>query len=382
MIYFDNAATTWPKPKEVRSAVACALDEYGANPGRGSYEMALKAARLVFETRSELAALFNIKTPNRVVFTVNATESMNLALKGFLKPGDHVVFTSMEHNAAYRPLKALEKQGIALTIVNAGSDGTIDPKMVSRAVQPNTVLLAVTHVSNVTGTILPVADFGEITHRKNIKLLVDCAQSAGFLDIDVEAQGIDLLAFPGHKGLYGPTGTGGLFIGEGIDLCTLKEGGTGSQSHSWEQPDILPDKFESGTLNTLGIAGLAAGIGFLKSKGIKNIREHEWALTERFLEGLAGMEKVVVYGPDKGTFRAPVVSFNIRNADPGEVSFMLDKMYNIGVRSGFHCAPLAHKTIGTEKTGTVRFSFGVFNTIEEIDAGLSAIEEIIKELEN
>ncbi|MDD2496559.1 MAG: aminotransferase class V-fold PLP-dependent enzyme [Desulfitobacteriaceae bacterium] len=381
MIYFDNAATTWPKPSEVKKAIASALDEYGANPGRGSYEMALKVSRLIFETRAELASLFNIKKPERIVFTANATESTNLALKGFLNPGDHVIFTSLEHNAIYRPLKALEKRGVKLTMVQAESDGTVHPEMIARAVRSETVLLAVSHVSNVTGTILPIEEFAQIVRLKNIKMLVDVAQSAGFLDIDVEKQGIDLLAFPGHKGLYGPTGIGGLYIGEGINLTPLKEGGTGSKSQSWEQPDTLPDRFESGTINTLGIAGLRAGVEFLKSKDVKNIREHEWNLTKRFLRGLTQIEQVVVYGPKTDVFRAPVVSFNIKNCDPGEVSFMLDKMFGIAARSGFHCAPLTHRTIGTEETGTIRFSFGNFNTIEEIDAGLDAIKEIVKELE-
>lgn len=381
MIYFDNAATTWPKPSGVKKAIATALDEYGANPGRGSYKMALKVSRLIFETRSALASLFNIKRPERMVFTANATEATNLALKGFLSPGDHVIFTSIEHNAIYRPLKALEKRGVKLTMVQAEPDGTVYPEMIARAVRRETALLAVAHVSNVTGTILPIEEFAQIVRPQNIKVLVDIAQSAGFLDIDVEKQGIDLLAFPGHKGLYGPTGTGGLYIGEGITLSPLKEGGTGSKSQSWEQPDSLPDRFESGTINTLGIAGLMAGIEFLQNEGIKNIREHEWDLTKRFCRGLTEIEQVKVYGPKPDVFRAPVVSFNIKNCDSGEVSFMLDKMFGIAARSGFHCAPLTHRTIGTEKTGTVRFSFGSFNTIEEIDAGLDAIKEIVKELE-
>ncbi|MGI6066833.1 MAG: aminotransferase class V-fold PLP-dependent enzyme [Bacillota bacterium] len=381
MIYFDNAATTWPKPIEVKKAIASALDEYGANPGRGSYDMALKTSRLIFETRVELAALFNIKKPERIIFTANDTEAINLALKGFLNPGDHVIFTSLEHNAIYRPLKALEKQGVSLTMVQAEPDGTVFPEMIARAMRNETTLLAVSHVSNVTGTILPIENFAQIVRPKNIKVLVDAAQSAGFLDIDVEKQGIDLLAFPGHKGLYGPTGIGGLYIGEGINLRPLKEGGTGSKSNSWEQPDTLPDRFESGTINTLGIAGLRAGIEFLKNKGIKKIREHEWNLTKKFLQGLAEVEQVVVYGPKADAFRAPVVSCNIRNCDPGEISFMLDKMFSIATRSGFHCAPLTHRTIGTKDSGTIRFSFGAFNTEKEIDVGLDAVKEIINKLE-
>lgn len=382
MIYFDNAATTWPKPPVVKEAVGTALDIYGANPGRGSYDMALKVSRLVFETRAELASLFKISDPGRVIFTANATEALNLALKGFLHTGDHAVFTSMEHNSVYRPLKALEKQGVSISMVEALSDGTVTPEMVRGKMRPGTALLVVNHISNVTGTIQPIESFGQIAKEYGARFLVDAAQSAGFLDIDVEKQGIDFLAFPGHKGLYGPAGTGGLYVGENINMDPLKEGGTGSKSHSWEQPEMLPDRYESGTLNTLGIAGLKAGLAFLKSRGLAAIREHEWLLTQRFLRGLADMKGVQLYGPPPEVFRAPVVSFNIGRSDPGEIAFMLDKMFDIAARAGFHCAPLAHRTIGTQELGTLRVSFGIFNKTEEIDTCLLALQEIIKELEN
>lgn len=381
MIYFDNAATTWPKPDEVKIAVASALDVYGANPGRGSYRMALKSSRLVFETRLELAGFFNAPDPSRMIFTANATEALNLALKGFLKTGDHVVFTSMEHNAVFRPLKALEKEGVSLTMVAADDQGRISPESVRAAFRPTTTLLVVNHISNVTGTIQPIDIFGQLAREHGVRLLVDAAQSAGFMEIDVQKQGIDLLAFPGHKGLYGPTGTGGLYIGKDVELRPIKEGGTGSKSHDWEQPDMLPDRFESGTLNTLGIAGLQAGLEFVKSKGIATIRAHEWALTETFLRGLERLKGLTIYGPPIEVVRAPVVSLNVNQRDPGEIAFMLDQMYEIATRSGYHCAPLAHQTIGTEKTGTLRFSFGYFNTLAEIQTGLAALEEIIRELE-
>lgn len=380
MIYFDNAATTWPKPDMVKAAIIEALDKYGANPGRGSYEMALNVSRLIFETRLELASFFNIQTPNRIVFTKNATESLNIALKGFLRSGDHVVFTSMEHNAVYRPLKVLEQQGVKLSLVKANSDGTITPDMIEKMIIPETKLVVITHASNVTGSIMPLQEIGDLVKPKQIKLLVDCAQSAGFLDIDVQKQKIDMLAFPGHKSLYGPTGIGGLYIGNDIELQPLYQGGTGSLSHSWEQPTVLPDQFESGTLNTMGIAGLRAGIKFIKQEGLNKIREHEEKLTKKFLKGLTKYENIKVYGPDFKIDRAPVVSINIGNNDPGEIAFMLDKVYGIGVRSGFHCAPLAHETIGTENQGTVRFSFGYFNTEKEIDLALDAIGEIVKEV--
>ena len=381
MIYFDNAATTWPKPPEVKTAVAAALDIYGANPGRGSYEMALRSSRLVFETRSELAEFFNAPDPSRMIFTANATEAMNLALHGFLKPGDHAVFTGMEHNAVYRPLKALEQMGVALTMAAADACGLVHPENIHQAFRPETKLLVVNHISNVTGTIQPLDSFAQLAREHGVRLLVDAAQSAGFMEIDVQKQGIDLLAFPGHKGLYGPPGTGGLYISPEIELEPIIQGGTGSKSHSWEQPRMLPDRFESGSLNTLGIAGLKAGLDFVSSRGIKNIRDHEWSLTSSFLNGLNQLPQVTVYGPPPEIFRAPVVSLNIEQRDPGEISFMLDKMYGIATRSGFHCAPLAHQAIGTAERGTVRFSFAYYNTLAEIQTGLSALREIIRELE-
>ncbi|ADL08980.1 aminotransferase class V-fold PLP-dependent enzyme [Thermosediminibacter oceani] len=376
MIYFDNAATTWPKPEEVYRAVEDAMRNFGGNPGRSGHRMALAAARLVYEARETLAEFFNAESPTNIVFTMNATDALNTAIKGVLKPGDHVITTSMEHNSVARPIFALTKSGVEWDIVRCGTDGSLDPDDVVKAIKPNTRLIAITHASNVTGTIMPVGEIGKIARERGILLLVDAAQSAGVLDIDVQGMNIDLLAFPGHKGLYGPQGTGGLYVREGLQLTPIRQGGTGSFSEELEQPEILPDRLECGTLNTPGIAGLAAGVDFVKKKGLKNIRYHEEQLTQRFLEGLKEIDGVTVYGPEKAADRCAVISLNFNNLDSAELAYLLDSRFDIQVRPGLHCSPLAHRTLGTEDRGTVRFSFSVFNTVEEIDRALEALREI------
>lgn len=380
MIYFDNAATSFPKPEIVYDRIMEVMKEYGANPGRAGHKMALRAGRDIYETREMVSKLFNIKNPMNVIFTFNCTDSLNLGIKGILKPGDHVVTTSMEHNSVLRPLKHLEKEGIEVTIVQGDSKGRIDPLDIEKAIKSNTKMIITVHVSNLTGTILPIKEIGSIAKKHGIIYLVDGAQSAGVYDIDVEEMNIDLLAFPGHKGLLGPQGTGGLYIREGLELKELKEGGTGSVSDILYQPDVLPDKYESGTPNAPGIIGLGEGIKYILETGIDNIRKKEEELTAHFIEELQKIDGIKIYGPLNVKEQGAVVTINIRDEDSSEISYILDEEYDIYVRSGLHCAPLAHKTIGSFKQGAIRFSFGPFNTHEEIDLGIKAIKQISKEI--
>ena len=375
MIYFDNAATSWPKPEEVYREVEKVLRNCG-NPGRGGHKMALESGRVIFEARQEICSIFNIKDPMRVVFTSNTTEALNIALKGILKEGDHVITSSMEHNSMIRPLMALKEKGIEVTIVKANEEGKIDPEDIKEAITTKTKMIAITHASNVTGTIMPIEEIGNIAREMNLIFLVDAAQTAGILPIDVEKQNIDLLAFPGHKGLYGPQGTGGLYVRKSIEILPLEEGGTGSKSESMYQPDLMPDKLESGTPNTPGIAGLKEGVKFVKSVGIKNIYQQEKRLTKILIEGLKEIKGVKIYGPQKVEERVGVVSITLKDSDVGEISYILDRDFDIATRAGLHCAPLAHSTIGTLKTGTLRFGIGYFNTEEEVEKAIKAIEII------
>ncbi len=380
MIYLDNAATTWPKPEETIIAMEECMRNAGANPGRGGHKMALDAGRTILQTRESVAKLFNVNDPIRIVFTGNATESLNLALKGFLKPGDHVITSSMEHNAVARPLYVLQRRGVEVTEIRCSPQGVLDPREVAKAVKKNTSAIIIIHASNVVGTIMPIEEIGRISREKGICFMVDAAQTAGLLDIDVEKMNIDLLAFTGHKSLYGPQGTGGLYVREGIQMEPLMEGGTGSSSESLEQPESLPDKFESGTPNTPGIAGLGAGVKFINSKGLAQIRKHEQELVDRFLEGLKQIKGIEIYGLVDPSRQVPVVALNLKGQDSSETAFILDKAFGIACRSGLHCSPAAHKTIGTISRGVVRFSFSIFNTMAEIDYTLKALEETAAEL--
>ena len=385
IIYLDNAATSWPKPETVYQAVDAFNRRLGASPGRGSHSRTLEAGLLLLSTRQALGRLFNVADCSRIIFTANATESLNLALKGILSPGDHVITSSMEHNAAARPLHALERSGVFLTIVPCAPDGGLDPQDIENAIQVNTRLICLLHASNLTGTIMPIAEVGAIACRHGVLFLVDAAQTAGILPIDVMQQQIDLLAFTGHKGLFGPQGTGGLYIGPGLDVRPLKEGGTGSLSEQLDQPDFLPDKYESGTPNTPGIAGLGAGVQFVMETGLEQIRRHEQQLSQMLIDGLreigaapAGGHPggaVTVYGHQDSSRRLAVVSFNVEGMDCGEVSFALDQE-GIVARSGLHCAPLAHRTIGTGRRGACRFSPGFFNTPGEIEQAIRAVHSI------
>lgn len=378
IIYFDNAATSWPNPPEVNAAMQKYMRKIGANPGRSGHRLSVAAARIIFDTREKLAQLFNVDDPLRIVMTKNATEGLNIAIQGLLKPGDHVITSSMEHNSVMRPLRAMESKGVELTVVPCDSLGLIDPAQISAAIQENTKAIFFTHASNVTGTVMPVADIGRIARKHGLVFCVDAAQTAGCCPIDVKEMNIDLLAFTGHKSLFGPSGTGGLYIRDGLEkrIEPLCVGGTGSRSEVEEQPDFMPDRYEAGTPNTVGIAGLQAGVDFVLSEGIAQIKKKEEELVQTFMEGVKDLAGMTIYGQIDSQKQTPVVSFNIAGMDPAAVALELDECFNIMARSGIHCAPSAHKTIGTYPQGTVRFSFSYFNTQEQIARAVEAIKKI------
>lgn len=379
MIYLDNAATTFPKPESVYAKMDDCMRNYCANPGRSGHKMAMESARVVEETRDIIAKLFNIKNPMDVVYTFNATDSLNLAIKGFLKPGDHVITTTMEHNSVLRPIMELENIGVEHTFVQADEEGRVDPKDVETAIKDNTKLIAIIHASNVTGTLIDIETIGKIAKNHGITYLVDASQSAGIYDIDVDKLNIDMLAMPGHKGLLGPQGTGVLYVNNKIRLHSQREGGTGSKSEEIIQPDLYPDKYESGTHNTPGIVGLGAGVEFLLETGLDNIRKHEEELSQYMIDEILKIDGVKLYGPKSAKERAAVIAVNIKDLDSGEVTFRLDREFGIATRSGIHCAPLAHKSIGTLKQGAVRFSLGYFTTKEEVEEAIKAIKVIASE---
>ncbi|MGO4539124.1 aminotransferase class V-fold PLP-dependent enzyme [Paenibacillus sp. 2TAB19] len=379
LIYLDHAATSWPKPPQVTDAVVQAMLHDAANPGRGSHAMAVRASRVLFDTRKQLAKLFNIKNPNDIAFASNTTMALNMAIKGWVKPGDHVITTSVEHNSVRRPLYYLEQTiGIEVTYVEGDERGNINIDDVAAAIQSNTTLVVANHSSNLLGTIIPIDKIAELTKSKGIKLLVDAAQSAGILPVDVRGMGIDLLAFPGHKGLLGPQGTGGLYIDPEVDLVPLLHGGTGSQSEAREQPQVRPDRYEAGTQNTPGLAGLRAGVQYVLNETVQNIHTKEWTLAQRMMEGLSTVPGLKLLGPKLGEQRTGIVAFIIDGIDPSELSFILDQHYSIAVRAGFHCTPLAHACAGTTSTGAIRASVGLFTTEDEVDALTNAMTEITK----
>jgi cysteine desulfurase/selenocysteine lyase len=381
MIYLDNAATSWPKPPEVLRAMNEFLELAGGNPGRSGHRLSVEAGRIVFGARQAVADLFNADDPSRVVFTLNATYALNLALRGLLRPVDRVVCSGIEHNSVMRPLRALECQGVELTVVPCAPDGSLDPAELARAVLPGTRLVVLVHASNVIGTILPVGEAAAIAHAAGALLLVDAAQTAGVLPIDVQALGIDLLAFTGHKGLLGPPGTGGLVIGQRVDTAEMEplaRGGTGSQSQRQEQPDYLPDRYEAGTPNGVGIAGLAAGIRFLTQRGVESIRAEEMAAARALSEGLAEVSGIEVYGPADMERRTAVVSFTVAGRRVSEIGQRLDEEFDVLSRVGLHCAPAAHQTIGTFPKGTVRLAPGVFTTMDDIRRAVEGVREIAK----
>ncbi|WP_319416982.1 aminotransferase class V-fold PLP-dependent enzyme [Marispirochaeta aestuarii] len=379
MIYLDNAATSFPKPAGTAQAVYDFLTRTGANPGRSAHGLSLEAARIVYEAREALNHFFSGPDPLRVIFTHNATYGLNMALKGILKPGSRVITTGMEHNAVMRPLRSLEKEGIELAVVPCGRDGTLDPADLKKALRQKADVVVMSAASNVTGTIMPVGEVGTIVREKGSVFLVDSAQAGGVLPLDMEKDKIDLLAFTGHKSLYGPPGTGGLIFGSRIretEVSPLIEGGTGSRSETEEQPQFLPDRFESGTCNAAGIAGLRAGLQWLLERGREVILKEEQRQSARLAEGLSGIPGLVLYGPADASMRTGVLSFTLEGHEVSELGEVLDTDYGILIRVGLHCAPLAHRTIGTFPSGTVRMSVGAFTGDEDIDAAVRAVESL------
>ncbi len=376
MIYLDNAATTYPKPEVVYESIMDCMKNYGANPGRAGHKLAMRAGREIYDARENIAKLFNVDNPMNIIFTTSATDSLNLAIKGCVQEGDHIITTSIEHNSVIRPIKSLEKYGVENTIVKCDKEGFLNIKDLEKAIRPNTKLIVTTHASNVCGTLVDIEAVGNVAKANNILYLVDASQTAGVYDIDVKKINVDMIAAPGHKCLMGPQGTGILYIREGLSIYVLKEGGTGSRSEDLFQPELTPDKYESGTHNTPGIAGLNAGVKFILSQGIDNIRTKEEELCEYMLKRLEEVPNIIIYGPRDSKKRTAVISINIGNMDSGEITYLLDDEYDIATRSGIHCSPLAHKTIGTLEQGCVRFSLGIFNTKEEIDKAIEALKEI------
>ncbi len=379
MIYLDNAATSFPKPPTVPEAIVDFMTLVGANPGRSAHRLSVEAERIRYGTREAVAALFNHPDPQRVVFTPNITAAINLVLLGMVGPGDRVVVTGMEHNSVMRPLRFLERCGATVDLVETAPDGTIDPADVGRALARPARLVCTLHASNVIGTIVPIGEIGRICRDRGVPYLVDAAQTAGSVPIDLGTDAVDMLAFTGHKGLLGPTGTGGLVLSAEFEeklIEPLTFGGTGSRSEREYQPEFLPDRFESGTPNIAGIAGLFAGIDYIRKRGIADIRAHESGLTRRLIDGLNAIGNITVYGTADTDRRTAAVSFRIIGVDNGVVVRRLSEEFDIMCRAGLHCGPRAHKTFGTFPEGTVRLSAGPFNTEADIDAALSAVAAI------
>ncbi|MEW5785972.1 MAG: aminotransferase class V-fold PLP-dependent enzyme [Bacillota bacterium] len=376
-LYFDNAATSWPKPEAVYGAAEQYLRLACGNPGRSGYTRTLEADRLVYRTRAALASLLNAPDPGRIVFTLNATDALNLALKGLLEPGDHVLFTAMEHNSVLRPLGGLRRAGlINTTVIPCSEIGDPDLNFMEKSFQPNTRLLVINHASNVSGTIAPLDEMIESAHRHGVMVLVDAAQTVGTLPLDVTGSGIDLLAFTGHKGLFGPAGTGGLYVRGGLDLKPLREGGTGSHSEMDLHPETMPERLEAGTLNSPGLAGLLEGVNFISETGVLSIREHETALRARLHAKLREIPGVTVYGPAESSRCVSVISFTLAGIDCGEIGHILESSFDILCRTGLHCAPLAHQALGTFPQGTVRLSPGYFTQPDDVDYLLDAVTQI------
>lgn len=378
--YFDNSATSNPKPKAVLEKVQEALIYFNGNPGRSGYKKAVEIDRAIYNVRVKIAEFFNIKDPLKIAFTSNASESLNFAVKGAGLSDCHIISSVLEHNSVLRPLHYLrDEKNVSLSFVSPHKDSEDFLKEIKSLINEKTKAVVLNHISNVTGYITDIEAVGKLCREKNLLFIVDASQSAGFLKIDVEKFNIDILCFTGHKSLFGIQGTGGIYVREGISLNPLLEGGTGSFSKLPRQPKRMPELLECGTLNTPGILSLGAGIDFINSVGLENIKNHEYALTKRFIDKISEIKNITIYGY-KDIFRGAVVSLNIKNISSSDLSAVLDEEFNICTRSGFHCAPLAHKFYDTYETGMVRFSFGYFNTAEEIDYAAEALKEICSEL--
>ena len=376
-IYLDNAATSFPKPKEVATAVYDFMVNNGTSSGRGSYKKAMQSDYIVYECRKLIGKLFNFDNPKKVVFTSNVTDSLNIAMRGILKENDHVITSSLEHNAVWRCLKTLERDiNIKIDTVECSKDGITIPQDIKKYIKKDTALIVFTQASNVLGTIQPIREIGAIAREHNIPFLVDSAQSAGAMKIDVKEDNIDILAFTGHKSLLGPMGTGGLIINTDIDIKPLKAGGTGGDSAYEYQPDYYPNHLETGTSNVSGIAGLREAIKFLNKEGIENIHNKEKELTKYALEKLETVKDIEIYGPKDCEKMLSVISFNIKDKRPEDVGSILDQKYDIMLRAGLHCAPTAHSVIGTKERGTLRIGLGYFNEKEDIDKLVEALNNL------
>lgn len=382
-IYLDNASTTFPKPKQVTEAMYQYMTQVGSNISRGGYSSAYRTEEFVYETRQNLADLFNATDCKNVIFTKNITESLNVILKGFLKPGDHVITSSMEHNAVMRPLVQLREKGVSFTRVPCNVDGTMDIKKLEPCLQQNTKMIVMTNASNVCGTVLPIKEVGRFCHEHDLKFVVDTAQTAGVNAVDMQEMYIDALAFTGHKGLLGPQGIGGFILQEDMidKIEPLISGGTGSISHTEQVPRFMPDRFEAGTMNLPGIIGLNAGLNWLKDITMEKIKEHELNLTKYFIDGIISLddENIQIAGKKDISGRMGVVSIFIKNKEMAQIAYELDEKYGIMTRVGLHCAPSAHKTLGTYPKGTIRFSFGWWNTKEDIDVAIDALANLTKD---
>ena len=376
-IYLDNAATSFPKPKEVATAVYDFMVNNGTSSGRGSYKKAMQSDYIVYECRKLIGKLFNFDNPKKVVFTSNVTDSLNIAMRGILKENDHVITSSLEHNAVWRCLKTLERDiNIKIDTVECSKDGITNPQDIKKYIKKDTALIVFTQASNVLGTIQPTTEIGATAREHNIPFLVDSAQSAGAMKIDVKEDNIDILAFTGHKSLLGPMGTGGLIINTDIDIKPLKAGGTGGDSAYEYQPDYYPNHLETGTSNVSGIAGLREAIKFLNKEGIENIHNKEKELTKYALEKLETVKDIEIYGPKDCEKMLSVISFNIKDKRPEDVGSILDQKYDIMLRAGLHCAPTAHSVIGTKERGTLRIGLGYFNEKEDIDKLVEALNNL------
>ena len=375
MIYFDNAATTMHKPEPVIHAVVQAMNFLG-NAGRGAHEASLDASRNIYGVRERISEFFHGEDPSRIAFTSNSTESLNTAIKGILDPGDHVVTTVLEHNSVLRPLYEMQEKGVEVTILSCDEYGMVYPEDFAAAVRPNTKAFICTHGSNLTGNVPDIRQIGKIARDRGIRFVVDASQTAGVFDIDVQKMNIDILCFTGHKGLLGPQGTGGMYVRTGVNVRPLKSGGSGVKTFEKKHPAQMPTALEAGTLNGHGLAGLGAAVDYLNQKGITSIRKKEQELMEKFYLGVRDIPGVKVYGDFRTMERCAIVTLNIRDYDSGEVGDALYMDYGIAARTGAHCAPLMHQSLGTAEQGAVRFSFSHFNTEEEIQRGIDAVREL------
>lgn len=377
--YLDNAATSYPKPDIVIDTISEFMKNIGATAGRGAYKSAIAADRLIFDCRNNICKLFNGKDPSKVIFTYNITDSLNVLINGILNSGDHVITSSLEHNSVWRPLKILERdKHIEISQVPCTSEGITNPEDVEKLIKGNTKLIVFTHASNVLGTIQPIREIGALAKKHKIPFLIDSAQTAGAYSIDVQRDNIDILAFTGHKSLFGPTGTGGFLLNCDINIRPLKSGGTGEDSKNPYQPNFCPNKFEAGTLNVPGIVGLGEGIKYISNLGVEKIRSGEDKIIEYALKKLEEIPGIHIYGPKDPQKIVGVISFNIKNMSGEEIAFKLDQEYDVMIRVGFHCAPTAHKVMGTYEIGAMRIGIGYFNTKHDIDILIDALKNIVK----